>query len=640
MEPVLTPADSATGSTSGASANRPDRLLAVVMGVALWGLWWLANPYLHFNVHDGSLYSGEALRRLEMHNFAKDVFFMGQTQGNFSLFGSLYAQVVSLLGLPMAGWVMSTTGRVLWWIALYRWVQVGWGERRWWAFMLMLLLPATYDGHGLFAYAGSEVTARCWAEAAVLWALGQQSQGRIGRAWLGVGLAAALHPLIALPGGGLVLLMQPARVRVMGIGVGLLAVLGGAAWGVDPLARLFQTFDPVWWESVLVLAGYALAPSWPALGWAKPMVYAVLLAYVGWGTHSAGWARTWARALLVLLLGLLATWWWACQSHNVLLVQLQVWRVLWLAQLLAPALWVCVLPAWPRWNARVWAHVLLVAAALLSLSAPLTFVIWPALLVMHGRIGPWLEGSTWHRSLPVLAGMILLMALAVRWPALVYADTLNHINHLAHARWVSWAKEPMVSLPVALLLFVGLSRARSRWVRAGLVSLALVPGVLSLSAWSDQVARAQRPLDDQTPLRQIVPEGALVYWDAGSDHTWFRLHRSQYASKLHGPNSLFSREAAMEFRRRLEVLARAGMIGAVPEVPDTHDDVKPDLQRWRAQLEFSATARTLEANNIVTLCQDPILDYVLLSIDIPEADARVPYRDVPSGRVSVFKCPR
>lgn len=608
--------------------------------IFLGGIWWLASPYLHFNVHDGSLYSGEALRRLEMHNFAKDVFFMGQTQGNFSLFGVLYAQVTALLGIKTAGLVMSMTGRALWFAALYRWVSVGWGAHRVPALMLMLLLPAAYDGHGLFVYAGSEVTARCWAEAAVLWALGQQWRGRVVGAWVSIAMAAALHPLIALPGGGLLLLMQRPRVRAVAVGVSLLGVLGGAAAGIDPLARLFQTFDPVWWESVLVLAGYALAPSWPALGWAKAMVWVALLAHVGWGRHDATRLRSWARALCGLTLVLLAAWGWACQSRNVLLVQLQVWRVLWLAQLLAPAMWVCTLPAASQWTARVGAHVLLVATAVLTLSAPLTGAIGLALLLRQARVGPWLDRSPWRHGVLALAGALLLMALAVRWPALVYADEINHLNHLAHARWVSWAKEPMLSLPVAVGFFLWLSRAKARWARWGLTGAAWIPAVLCLSVLATQWERARVPLDDQTPLRHIIPEGSLVYWDAGSDHTWFRLHRSQYASMSHGPNSLFSREAAMEFRRRLKVLADAGMIGAVPEVPDTHDDVKPDIQRWRAQLEFSATARTLGANNILSLCQDPVLDYVLLSIDIPEADARVPYRDVPSGRVSVFKCPR
>lgn len=94
----------------------------------------------------------------------------------------------------------------------------------------------------------------------------------------------------------------------------------------------------------------------------------------------------------------------------------------------------------------------------------------------------------------------------------------------------------------------------------------------------------------------------------------------------------------MEFRRRLALLEQSGMIGDVPNRPETFSTVKPDIQRWRAQLDLSAKNRSLGAHNIQAICQDPTLDYVLLSMDIPEADARVSYSAVPGGRVSVFKC--
>lgn len=58
----------------------------------------------------------------------------------------------------------------------------------------------------------------------------------------------------------------------------------------------------------------------------------------------------------------------------------------------------------------------------------------------------------------------------------------------------------------------------------------------------------------------------------------------------------------------------------------------------RDDFDLSAKNRSLGAHNIQAICQDPTLDYVLLSMDIPEADARVSYSAVPGGRVSVFKC--
>ena len=107
----------------------------------------------------------------------------------------------------------------------------------------------------------------------------------------------------------------------------------------------------------------------------------------------------------------------------------------------------------------------------------------------------------------------------------------------------------------------------------------------------------------------------------------------------------------MEFRRRLAHVAQVGLLGAdvsqdeVKKLPlqasgytiPRDIGTRSHLARLRVQL---GSPQALSPDAAQTLCRDPILDYVLISRDLPEATWRVPYEGVPSGVVSVFKCVR
>ena len=592
----------------------------------LLGVWWMSTQFCGSTLRDGKLYAIEALRLLEPHNFAGDVFFAGQSQGKLSLFTTLYAPVVAGLGLKIGGMVVAFAGRMLWGTALVLLARRLWpGPATAWlpGLALMLLLPASYDSYGMFAYGEPESTARSWAEALVLLALGQQWAGRPLRAAGLVLLSAALHPIMALPGASLLLLLQRPRVRHLGIGLGLAAILAGAALQIGPLGRLFQQFDDAWWVSIQRITGYIFHTQWQLLALLKAAGLGALLLHVSLCAPQPALRRL-ARRLLGLQVVMLGLWWLGDATRNVLLVQLQCWRVLWLCQLLAPALWFSTLAPWRQWDARQWSQVGLVATGLVSVGTYTGWITAPALLLSHPLAARLFQQQPLLRRLiPTLALLMLAGTLFVRLPVYQYQIGLNDLYQLIQPEAMTTAGEPMFTLPLTVGLMMALLRAQRAGARRLLGWLALIPLGLSLNIFSIQLERALKPFPDAHALQALIPEGSVVYWDMGVQHAWFSLHRAHYAGRNQGTTALFSREAAIEFRRRFTQLEQARLEEKL--IPDDH--AVPDNN-----------ANTIDLQHLRQLCQDPILDFVLLSLDVVEADAHIPYADAPGGMTSVFRC--
>ena len=62
---------------------------------------WIATHRYHGIWHDGVLYAGQAVFRLDPLPFAKDLFFAFGSQDQFTVFTGIYSQVVQMLGLPL-----------------------------------------------------------------------------------------------------------------------------------------------------------------------------------------------------------------------------------------------------------------------------------------------------------------------------------------------------------------------------------------------------------------------------------------------------------------------------------------------------------------------------------------------------------
>ncbi|WP_157725721.1 hypothetical protein [Vitreoscilla filiformis] len=622
----------------------------------LLGVWWLSDQYVALAMNsDGLFYTGDALYRQNPSAFSKDLFFLAQTQGDFSLFGGLYGHLISVLDIKPAGWLISTLGRLLWGSGAVALAHALWRQSSsngWWACLaLMLLLPSNYDSQTMFFYGAADVTPRTWAEAWVLWCLAFRVRERWLWSVVALGLGLAFHPLMALPGLGLWVLLLPRYQWVWGT-VGVLVVgLMGATFKVGPLAYLFQAFDPLWWECAVVLAGQIVSASWGPVVLVKAGGIALLLLAVArW--HPQPLMRRWAGALAGVQLLMLGLWWLAEETRSVLLLQLQLWRVLWLCQLLAPALWWSSLPPWREWTVLHGIQVSLVMAAVLSNSLSTVWLFLPGVFFSWPRVVHYLQKSGLKKALLAGSVILLAMSLSVRFPEFMARALIYELDGHPHGFWMGVASEALWTLPLfcVVAVLVGATQLRVwRWVFAG--GLLLPVWAVLLGVLGGQAKQIFQPLPSTEALRAVIPSDSLIYWDADVGGSWNFLRQGHYISAYQGAAALFSREVAMEFRRRLAHVAQVGLLGAdvsqdeVKKLPlqasgytiPRDIGTRSPFARLRVQL---GSPQALSSDAAQTLCRDPILDYVLISRDLPEATWRVPYEGVPSGVVSVFKCVR
>lgn len=85
---------------------------------------WIATHRYHGIWHDGVLYAGQAIFRLDSIPFAKDLFFAYGSQDSFTAFTRIYALAIDHIGLPTAAAVLLGLAHVVW-VAAVAWLLRG-----------------------------------------------------------------------------------------------------------------------------------------------------------------------------------------------------------------------------------------------------------------------------------------------------------------------------------------------------------------------------------------------------------------------------------------------------------------------------------------------------------------------------------
>lgn len=566
-------------------------------GIALLLLgacWLVAHP--HMGVwHDARLYAIDALARLNPGVFDRDLFLMNGSQGQFTVFPHIFAKLIGLAGLEHAALIVALAGKLLWLAALFLLARAMMPRPTLWLLGIVLVMgyPAFYDGHRLFSYGESFATPRIFAEAFTLLALAAWLKAYRLAALILTVIAGVLHPLMALPGGVLLTLMYFKSTRH---GFAVLAAFAIFAMGVASLlatglyGRLFEVFDPDWFDVVVLRNSYVFLDQWSAVAFGRVLFLCVVLGLMA--RESGSRLQPLARALLVATIVLMAvSWLGAGLWKNVLLTQLQLWRVLWLAQIVALLMLAELLPR--LWKAGYPGRVLaacLTSAFLLDTwaagAATLGGLLLRTLLVRaDGRIDT-------HRGLwRALPWAIVLPCLFAHFASLPYWFATNEL---------SWRK--LLGDRVGLIAILGgLYLAQIKWGRRmPSLGIGAAAGLFlaAIFVWAE-VGEHKGPEWQAVyqQLRKDIPPGAVVVaaMSGGVEATWFELGRASYASQAQSVGALFNRKTALAGGRRLELLHEAGF---------------PDSQvEWGAGRDVQP--HPLTQVSIMRLCQDPDLDYVL-----------------------------
>lgn len=589
----------------------------LLLFILLLALWFLGHPYRGL-LGDGVLYAVQALAHLHPETYGKDLFFLYGSQDDFTLFSPIYAAFIRLFGLGGAMLAILLAGNVLWFsssmLLASRLLR---GFPFWLGLVLVIAMSRSYSyGNLSLEYAEPYLSPRLIAEGLTLLSLTLVLRGKWFASLAALAAALAIHPLMALAGVAFVGLYfacdRPKVALVFGALASTVVLLLG--WmDVSPFSRLFATMDAEWFQLAVARASYDFWDGWRYAEWGNPTLLAFTLLAAASGTANGLVRRVFLLPLVIGVAALLLFWLGTSVFHNVLLIQLQTWRWLWLTQLFSylAAAWL-VGEFWQRDRA--------------------------SRLLLLGFITAWLTLDSIGGLLAVLVCGLFIWH-AHRGKAIVIPDGLATLLYVlpfpAAAWWLAnvWLEATSSALalmktPGSLAFEFGLLRLmRFLSVGGGVISvliflavwrysadhrksvhLAAVAGVvfllmLSLAFWDQQSDRsrffAQQALRDSMPsFSRVVPVGAVVYWEDDVQMTWFGLGRASYASLTQTVGLIFNRQTAIEGKRRVDRLAALGVKDGI-FAPEKNQGSLP---------EGGFTG-------LMHVCHDPALDYVILSKD-------------------------
>lgn len=611
----------------------PPPMVALLLTIWLWrhpweGIW-----------HDNTLYAAQALHWLRPDVFGHDLFFLYGSQAAYTLFTPCYAAAVAALGLNGATLALLACSYVAWIAAaaflLRSFLQ---GRAFWLGMVVLFALPSDYGPiPDLLRLAEPFLTPRPFAEALSMAALACALRARLWPATLAALLACLLHPLMGLACAASLLFYagyaHPWRLAVL-LAAGAGAVAAAAGLGVAPFDGLLRQMDADWYARVVDAAYVVAWSAWRGAEWCGRTALAFNVVLAGALLAEGRLRRLLCAIALTGALGLAATWLGTGVYHNVLLMQLQPWRALWLVQLAA----LCVLPwmvanYWPRggqfrllvaamflaWLARDGIGAVLAAAAGVALwrQARQGEVAPQGALALQGEVAR--EGGLglpWPRPVLLVAAVLVLatvvswwttvLAMAGHWMAIVPTPYGPH----QYLELLGWAvlKTGGAALALALLrLLPDAAGAGGKPVQLNLFAFGMLCAALLLAlATGDrrEMSAAYRDPATAAAIRArflpLIGPSATVYWEDDIQATWFMLERASYAASTQLIGLVFNRGTAIEGYRRLERLQALGVADAIAaeDLLLRHDRV-------------SRLPKTSFAG-LVHVCHDPVLDFVVL----------------------------
>lgn len=524
----------------------------LVLGLIL--LVALVRPYAGLR-HDAILYLGQLIQRGDPSALAADIFFAHGSQDSYSLYSLLVGPLLRVLPFGVVQALLLLVTQCATYAALFRLLKPLENPAvRWAGLAMVACLSRQYGGLGIFGFAEDFLTARSLAEPLTLWALVAALEQRH-RLWPWLILAAGLlHPIMALPGCCVIWILLVLRDRCWLWALALLLVpVALMLMEVPPFTALSQRYGAAWWALIAEVNPQVLFENWRPMDWQRIGIDALVL-LMGWRCLPASLSRCCLAVLAAsaLLLSLAVVG--GDLIHNVLLTQLQLWRVLWIAHAVA----LCILPGllWMAWHLVHPAGKPLAAAGMLmalgidqDLSFGWALLIWPALWLLLIRQGIEVNRRSAWGGIWVSVAMVAMLGV-IRVLNALLVSRLGYFD--APPRSVLLQA---LSLPaMALLLFWLTWRlwAVSRALSLAVLALALGIAVPNADARSEWTQLIEKGLPGPHPFNQFVEPGAQVYWHEEFAPVWVWMHRPSYYSKAQAAGLLFNEATALDFRERWE----------------------------------------------------------------------------------------
>ena len=609
------------------------RLALASIGLFALAGWLLQHPYDGV-IHDATIYSLLGLARLHPDTLAHDVFLRFGSQDRYTLFSPIYSQAIALVGLQPAAALLTFASHMAIlgsaWLVARRFMPALTAT---FAVALLAVLPGAYGSGAFFAFLEGFLTPRLPAEALVLAAVAATLACRYGLAVLALVAATLLHPIMAAAGIAMLALTFIAHVKPRLTAItGVVLVLGSVAVleAVAPLGR----FDSAWLEVIHVSSPYLYVTSWSAGDWTRAAVPLALLGIGALRGAAPELRKVCAGTLLTVACGLGITWLY-CDLLNVApFTDLQSWRWLWLANVLAVLLSPVICgDCWRLGNAGRAAVVLLGAAWIVRGNSAALYMVGAVLACIAIRPGTYKDE---HLRLVFFGSCSLLVTLAVidLGGLFAYVPAKNMVGTSLPQQLRAVCSDGVI--PGALLIFVWFRLGRAASLQrliplaaiAALVCISLVPQ--GWAAWTNAGHARQVPAQF-APWRAEIPTNAEVLWSEAPVSLWYLLDRPSYWSLDQTAGAIFSREKAFLMRKRTASINAALQVAGVS---DGHDPLA------MAGLVGPGDAARLTPQALRAVCADRALGYVVSWLRLGKTSIAplVPDPARPNNRLYLYRC--
>ncbi|MBK8762923.1 MAG: hypothetical protein IPM03_21470 [Sulfuritalea sp.] len=587
---------------------------------------WLFNHAYQGIYHDAVIYSVFASRWLDPAAYSSELLFRYGSQDDFSIFSAIYGSLGRLVGLDAAAQAVVLGGGGLWVLASLTLARSMF--RPIWQVALAVLICAVIKfsyspNFGTFTFNENFASPRSLSIPFAVLALAAFLARRHAIAAMLTAISISLHPLLGI---WVPLLAFSRAVSTKWLCITTLLLLattfaGSMTFGIE----LLQVMDSVWIDAVR-----ETTPNEVFLGgWGVLRLPDILLACgILWLAGRIGSTKNRELFLRLCLLTVAAifgaqfcSYFWPIQ----LAMQVQPWRVLWLAELLAVFAVVDLLGVAALAGRRYLLAALGVSAVAWGVpeARPLIPFLGLALLCIEQPRRLLDQQLDFFAARPILTwvvgGGLVLILLPNYW------ISLELRGHEVLAGW-------MPDIPAAkgflimggeglflLLLGFGLQNCIGRWIIFA-VSLPLL--VVALNLWDVRGESFRRKEGDFLLTRSVswasglpINRGDIVVWRDQRLAIWLVLRASVYAAPEHVVGSVFSRARMVEAKRRLERVS----ISALPAGIDMTDRVSALAHVHRGIVAAGSNVGNLlsygrgavSEPGIFYLCQDQILDWIV-----------------------------
>jgi hypothetical protein len=629
--------------------DQPFLLLALLLALNA-----IARPYSNC-IHDARLYSLQVLNQAEDGAFADDVFLRYGSQDKFSAFSRFVGPIAATVGLRAAfvGLYLVFNALLIW--GLFRLVRRLFPDPivSTSALIFLVTMNLYYGGHRIFTVHEPFFTPRLIGAALVLHGLERLVAHRFVASFFLLAAALLIHPLMACGGVlvwlGYVLHLCLSR-RVFFVLLAASCILGVAILSIPAIAfRLFGHMDGEWHELIRLSVLYNYPAAWSYGDWFNHLLaFGLSIAAVVWLYRDDPIrARFFLIVTLASVIGL-ATTIFASESEYALLFQGQPYRAVWILKVMQIPLAFVLLQ---RLNQLASIPARLAALALLTFFMMTThstnefaiyaFALAIAAFLCRMKDDPAPSDWWWPAGIYTLCLGAIGWTLYSWWFLVTERETiLGQFEQTEFIRLFGQCTPAAVWLLAVLLLVGCIHSSRQYATLAGsCLAIALAAPLLTFALDANADARnrftrygadisfARDAIDQRKRESTRVPK---VYSSLGRvEFVWLDLHATSYYDGVQTAGVMFNRQTATEMHRRIALVRKFEMDRLNKEAVFMEPGGKAIVERLLG-VPFNGPAAT--ADDLIRLCQDPDLDYVVVPHEFPGLYSAT------NGRIYVYEC--